>query len=116
MRGLPEWTGSVLDGPCDRIPSGPEILGQTLSCFQGKEARFYQFWFPVILCLNRIAGPGLSGDYRDMQTGLLTAKGGRLALLSKFFEVVSDEAAMVDEPVAAIAEPVVVKQGTMSFG
>ena len=69
----------------------------------------------MILCLNRIAGPGLSGNYRDMQTGLLTAKGGRLALLSEFFEVVSDKASMVNEPVAAITEPVVVKQGTMSF-
>ena len=69
----------------------------------------------MILCLNRIAGPGLSGDCRDMQTGLLTAKGGRLALLSEFFEVATNKTSMVDEPVAAIAEPIVVKQGSVSF-
>jgi len=70
----------------------------------------------MILCLNRIAGPGLSGNYRDMQTGLLTAKGGRLALRSKFFEVFGYFPAMIDKPVHAIAEAVVVIQGGMGFG
>ena len=70
----------------------------------------------MILCLNRIAGPGLSGNYRDLLTGLLTAKGGRLALRSKFFEVFGNFLPMVNEPVAAIAKPVVVEQGSMSFG